>query len=373
MKRSIEPNIKKDISRKIILLSGPRQVGKTTLSKMLSDEYDYLNYDSAHDRLIISEKIWNRKKELIIFDELHKMKNWKSWLKGVYDTESRPPHLFVTGSARLDTVRKVGDSLAGRFFRFRLHPIDVLEAASICKPDEALDRIMRIGGFPEPFLENDDIFYKRWKKTHLDIILRQDLIDLETVNDIKSIETLVELLRYRVGSTISYSNLANDLQKDPKTVKRWLQILENLFIIFPVTPFHQKITRAITKEPKYYFFDTGQVIGDDGAVLENAVACALLKELHRREDILGVDGRLHFIKNKEKKELDFAVFQDGRITHLIEVKLSDDNLSRNFFSFEKYFPDSQKIQLVKNLSREKTYPTGESILKAADFLAELEL
>ncbi len=341
------------------------------MSKMMFSDYDYFNYDSVQDRLIISEKNWNRKKELIIFDELHKMKNWKGWLKGVYDTESRPPHLFVTGSARLDTVRKVGDSLAGRFFRFRLHPIDVLEASAVCKPDEALERIMKIGGFPEPFLENDEIFYKRWKKTHLDIILRQDLIDLETVNDIKSIETLIELLRYRVGSTISYSNLANDLQKDPKTVKRWLQILENLYIIFPVTPFHKKITRAITKEPKYYFFDTGQVIGDEGIILENAVACALLKELHRKEDVLGVDGKLHFIKNKEKKELDFAVFQDGRITHLIEVKLSDDNLSRNFSSFEKYFPDSQKIQLVKNLSREKTYPTGESILKAADFLANL--
>lgn len=373
MKRSIETHIKKDLSKKIILLSGPRQVGKTTLSKMMSNNYDYFNYDSAQDRLAVLEKSWDRKKELIIFDELHKMNNWKGWLKGVYDTEKRPPHLFVTGSARLDTIRKVGDSLAGRFFRFRLHPIDVKEAIAVCSPDEALERIMKTGGFPEPFLENDEVFYKRWKKTHLDIILRQDLIDLETVSDIKSIETLIELLRHRVGSTVSYSNLANDLQKDPKTVKRWLIILENLFIIFPVTPFHKKITRAITKEPKYYFFDTGQVVGDEGVVFENAVACAFLKEIHKKEDVLGVDGKLHFIKNKDKKEIDFAISQDREITHLIETKLSDDNLSRNFSSFEKYFPESEKIQLVKNLSREKTYPTGESILKASDFLAELEL
>ena len=373
MKRLIEPHIVKDLPKKIILLSGPRQVGKTTLSKMILEDYDYLNYDSAQDRLLILEKSWNRNKQMVIFDELHKMDNWKGWLKGVYDTEKKPPYLFVTGSARLDTVRKVGDSLAGRFFRFRLHPIDVKEASVICKPDEALERIMNIGGFPEPFLENDEVFYKRWKKTHLDIILRQDLIDLETVNDIKSIETLIELLRHRVGSTVSYSNLASNLQKDAKTIKRWLGILENLYIIFPVTPWHKNIARAIIKEPKYYFFDTGQVIGNEGVVFENAVACALLKEIHRKEDVLGVDGRLHFVKNKEKKEIDFAVFQDEIITHLIETKLSDDNLSPNFSSFSKYFPDSQKIQLVKNLSREKTYPTGENILKAADFLAGFEL
>jgi uncharacterized protein len=373
MKRLIESYIKKDISRKIILLSGPRQVGKTTLSKMISDDFDYFNYDLASDRVALIEKSWNRKKDLVIFDELHKMKNWKSWIKGVYDTEKRPPHFLVTGSARLDTIRKVGDSLAGRFFRFRLHPVDVKEALSVCDPAEALERIIRTGGFPEPFIENDSVFYKRWKKTHLDIILRQDLIDLESVSDIKSIETLIELLRKRVGSPVSYTNLSNDLQKDPKTIKRWLTILENLFVVFPVTPWHDNIARAILKEPKYYFFDTGQVIGDEGVVFENAVACALLKEIHFKEDVFGTEGRLHFIKDKEKREIDFAIYQDGKITHLIETKLSDDNFSRSFFAFEKYFEDIKKIQLVKNISREKTSMSGIEVLNAAEYLAHFEL
>lgn len=373
MKRLLAEQIKKDIVRKIVLLSGPRQVGKTTLSKMIFEVYDYFNYDAASDRLVLKEKSWNRKKDLIVFDELHKMKNWKSWVKGVFDTEGIPPYILVTGSARLDTIRKVGDSLAGRFFRFRLHPVDVKEALTICDPAVALDRIMTVGGFPEPFIENDLIFYKRWKKSHLDIILRHDLIDLETVSDIKSIETLIELLRHRVGSPVSYANLANDLQKDPKTIKRWLTILENLFVIFPVTPWHENIARSILKEPKYYFFDTAQVIGDEGVVFENAVACAILKEIHRKEDVLGIDGRLHFIKDKEKREIDFAVFQDGSITHLIETKLSDSNLSKNFSTFEKYFPDTKKIQLVKNIDREKTYPSGVDILDAAKYLATIEL
>jgi predicted AAA+ superfamily ATPase len=105
------------------------------------------------------EKSWDRSRELVIFDELHKLKNWKSWLKGIYDTEKIPPSLVVTGSAKLDVYKKVGDSLAGRFFEFRLHPFDMKEIKSVSGTDgldEKLDALLKIGGFPEPFLEGDE-------------------------------------------------------------------------------------------------------------------------------------------------------------------------------------------------------------------------
>ena len=88
---------------------------------------DYFNYDSSEDRLGLVEKSWDRSKDLIIFDELHKIKSWKSWLKGIYDTEGVPPVMIVTGSAKLDSYRKAGDSIAGRFFLFRPHPLDLNE------------------------------------------------------------------------------------------------------------------------------------------------------------------------------------------------------------------------------------------------------
>jgi predicted AAA+ superfamily ATPase len=125
MQRYLEKYIHPDLNNKIILLTGPRQVGKTTLSKMLKADYDYFNYDNLDDRLRLRGKSWDRSKDLIIFDELHKLKNWKSWLKGIYDTEGIPPSILVAGSAKLDTYRRVGDSLAGRFFQFRLHPLDL--------------------------------------------------------------------------------------------------------------------------------------------------------------------------------------------------------------------------------------------------------
>lgn len=219
MKRYIEPFILNDLSHKIVLISGPRQCGKTTLSKQLSEHFDYFNYDAHEDRLALQDKAWDRDQSLIIFDEIHKMKKWKQWLKGIYDKEGIPPQLIVTGSAKLDTYRKVGDSLAGRYFQYRLHPLDLKEIAQQnidIDPAKLFEQFWQCSGFPEPFLKGSETYYKRWQRTHLDIILRQDLIDIHAIRDIKAIETLVALLKNRVGSTVSYANLARDLERDPK-------------------------------------------------------------------------------------------------------------------------------------------------------------
>lgn len=228
MKRYLEKYLLEDLPAKIVLLTGPRQTGKTTLSKMLVSNYDYFNFDNPEHRLSLLERSWDRSKELVIFDELHKLKNWKSWLKGIYDTEGLPPSILVTGSAKLDTYKKMGDSLAGRFFQFRLHPLDLKEIKRRLQPaslDESLDLLLETSNFPEPFLRGSKRFYNRWQRSHLDIILKQDLLDIENVQHIKSIETLIQLLRKRVGSPISYSSLAGDLQCSDKTVKRWLTIV----------------------------------------------------------------------------------------------------------------------------------------------------
>ncbi len=374
MKRYLTDYIKEDLDKKIILLTGPRQTGKTTLSKMSASDFDYFNFDSLADRLSLQEKSWDRSKPLIIFDELHKLKNWKSWLKGVYDTEGIPPSILVTGSAKLDTFKKVGDSLAGRFFQFRLHPLDLKEIHIFLRPDNLeaeLDKLLEFGGFPEPFLIGTKRFYNRWKKSHLDIILKQDLIDIENVQQITQIETLIELLKHRVGSPVSYNSLAQDLQCSDKTVKRWLTILENMYVLFKVSPFHKNVARAIQKTPKFYFYDTGQVIGDQGVKLENAVACAIQKELHFREDCLGEEGKLYYLKNKEGREIDFCITANHTPSLLVEVKWDDSTLSPNFEIFKKYFPDIKMIQISKNLEREKTFPNGAQIRKASKWLTEL--
>ena len=376
MNRYLEKYILEDLPSKIVLLTGPRQTGKTTLSKMLISNYDYLNFDNPEHRLSLLERSWDRSKKLVIFDELHKLKNWKSWLKGIYDTEGFPPSILVTGSAKLDTYKKVGDSLAGRFFQFRLHPLDLKEIKNKLLPDSlpaALDQLLETSNFPEPFLRGTRRFYNRWKRSHLDIILKQDLLDIENVRQISSIETLIQLLRKRVGSPISYSSLAGDLQCSDKTVKRWLTILENMYVVFRVPPFHRNVVRSILKAPKFYFYDTGQVLGNEGAKQENLVAGALLKEIHFLEDCLGERCELYFLRTKDGREIDFFVTRDDSPLLMLEVKWSDSKPSRNFQAFSKFFPNTRKIQLVKGLDREKTYPDGTEIRSTHNWLADFSL
>ena len=373
MKRQYLSYLAEFLEKKLVLVTGPRQSGKTTLAKTLRPNIEYLNFDLEEHRQILLEKSWDRRKDLLIFDEIHKMRQWKSWLKGIYDVEGLKPPIIVTGSAKLDTYRKVGDSLAGRYFQYRLHPLDVRELHRIgdsLTPEQILDRIMSVGGFPEPFLEGNQRFYNLWKKTHLDIILKQDLIVLENISEIKSIELLLDLLKARVGSPISYSSLAGNLNHSDKTIKRWLIMLENIYLIFKLTPYHKNITRSNLKQPKYYFYDCGRVLGDDGVKLENAVACSLLKECQFRNDCLGEDWELKYLSKRGGREIDFVILKDQKPEIMIEVKLSEDTPSRNFSLFSTELPNVKQIQLVKNLKREKTYPSGVEIRNAATWLTK---
>jgi predicted AAA+ superfamily ATPase len=373
MERAIKNYILEDLKEKIVLLSGPRQSGKTTLSRMLVADHEYFNYDLAEDRLPLSEKSWRRDCGLLVLDELHKMNGWKGWLKGVYDTRGVKPPIIVTGSARLDTARKVGDSMAGRFHLHRLHPFDVKEVAGEMEPSEALDRLMHFGGFPEPFIKGEEVFYNRWRKSHLDIILRQDLLDLESVRNIGALETMLELLRDRVGSPISYKSLSEDLSRDPKTIKQWLELLENMFVIFKVTPYHRNIARSLLKEPKYYFYDAGRVRGDGGARFENVVACALKKELDFLEDTRGHDVALNYLRDKDGREIDFVPVVDGKPAAMIEAKLGDGSPVKGFGAFSRYLPGARMVQVVKDLDREASYESGPEVKRAAGWLAKLDL
>ncbi|MFZ1986880.1 MAG: ATP-binding protein, partial [Desulfatitalea sp.] len=373
MKRYLSEPIRKDLKEKIVLLSGPRQVGKTTLARQLTSSHVYLNYDAAADRRILQAQEWDRDSELAVFDELHKMKRWKAWIKGIFDTEGTTPQLLVTGSARLETYKKGGDSLAGRFYSYRLHPLTVHEICSFLEDSSqtALNKLLALGGFPEPYLKNSEAFAKRFRRMHSDTIVREDLLDLEKVRDIKSIEVLIDLLRSRVGSTTSYTSLANDLQVSIHTVKHWLQILENLYIVFSVHPYHKNIARSLLKESKYYLYDTGAVEGDLGAKLENVVACALLRQLHFIEDTTGSRAELHYLRDKDKNEVDFLLMLDNKPVLMVEVKVGgDEGFSPALFRFQGYLNQAQPYQIAYDLTRKKT--KGEArMLPAHEFLKDL--
>jgi predicted AAA+ superfamily ATPase len=378
MERYLKPQILRDLAKKMVLLTGPRQVGKTYLAKSIMAEFrkpQYLNFDVLDDRAVIKARTWPLDSDLLVFDEIHKMKGWKAYLKGVFDGRSPDQSILVTGSARLETFRQGGESLAGRYFHLRLHPLSVKEAApggsaGLSAP-ETLDRLRRLGGFPEPFRGNSEEEAARWRDQYATDLVREDVSDLARIHEIRAMRTLLDLLRTKVGSPLSFSSLARDLQIAPNTVKKYVSILEGLYIIFLVRPYHRRLARAILKEPKAYFYDTGFVTGDAGARFENACAAALLKHVHFLHDTKGRDIDLRYTRTKEGREVDFAVVLDGRPAWLIEAKRGDATPDPSLAFFRAAFKPDRTIQLVQNLRRE-THQNGVEVVRAAEWLAGLE-
>ena len=372
MDRPQLPLIAKDLSKKLVFLTGPRQVGKTHLALALlkdSPKGVYLNYDNLEDRSIIAKAAWLPDTELLVLDELHKMPEWKNYLKGIFDTRSPHLRILVTGSARLDAFRSSGDSLAGRYFRHRLNPFSVAE---ITEASEAtIDVLMTRGGFPEPFLADTDQDASRWRLHYMDGLVRTDILDFERIHDLKAMELTLELLRHRVGSPISIASLAQDVACAPNTIKKYLEILEALFIVFRVTPFHRNIARSLLKEPKLYFYDTGMVKGNDGIRFENMVAVSLLKHVNAIEDYEGSRATLHYLRTKEKKEVDFAVAVEDQPVSIIEAKLTENEPTPSLRYFHERY-GLPAVQVVRHLRLEKM--AGHiAIRRALDFLRELKI
>ena len=371
MERIQKSLISKDLTKKMVFIVGPRQVGKTWLAQEIAKDYSnslYLNYDHREDRDIIHSESWLPTTDLLILDEIHKMKDWKNFLKGVDDTSPEKLQILVTGSARLDIFRQSGDSLAGRYFLHHLLPFSYKESSLGKK--FPIDHLMERGGFPEPVLAETPEDAIRWRNQYAESLIRYDILDFENIHDLRAIQLLFHLLRSRVGSPVSCKSISEDIGKSPNTIKKYIQILEALFIVFRITPYARNISRSLRKEPKLYFYDTGLVQGDEGVRFENFIAVSLLKHLSFVHDIKGTITQLHYLRTKERQEVDFCLVINGQAKLMVEAKHSDSTASRHLHYFNKRF-DIPGVQVVRYLKKE--HVSGNiTVRKAESFLLELK-
>jgi predicted AAA+ superfamily ATPase len=377
----------------MIFLAGPRQSGKTTLTKIIAEQFTntlYFNWDivSHREKLLKNSAFFEeveRRGEgrpLIIFDEIHKYRDWKNYLKGVYDQFHDDYQFLVSGSGRLDIYQKGGDSLAGRYFMFHLWPFTLSELGERATPfkqfiDDPL-RIMssanqdlqqiwkslaELSGFPEPYLSGKVNTWRRWSGGYAQQLIREDIRDITDIKSSAAMETLYHLLPSKVGSPLSIPSLSRDLQVSYNSIQNWISVFERFFMLFSITPWTAKIARAIQKERKIYLFDTPRIM-DKGARFENMVALDLWRAITSWNDIGYGNFSLHFIKNKEQQEVDFLLARDNEPFLLIEAKATELQPSATLRKFQQAL-SVPALQLVNEGEGYRVFTNGEQKIVVA--------
>ncbi|MBI1860727.1 MAG: ATP-binding protein [Deltaproteobacteria bacterium] len=346
----------------MVFVGGPRQVGKTTLAFQLLGNADpeqsaYFNWDIHGTKTRILNHELPVDQKLLVFDEIHKYRQWRNFLKGLFDQYKSKKEILVTGSARLDVFRRGGDALTGRYHYYRFHPLSLCEISQQPKSSD-LDHLLKFGGFPEPFLKGEERAWKVWQNERVTRVVQEDLISLERVNELSQLSLLAEILPIRVGSLLSLNNLRTELKVSYEAVARWIEIFDNLYYSFRISPFGFAPLRTAKKEKKLYLWDWSSV-PNESARVENFVASHLLKYCHARYDHFGERLELLFLRSPIGKEIDFLVCDRKKPVFAVECKSGDREVSSSikYFAPRMPIPRFFQVHLGKKHVEVKDYRT----------------
>jgi len=326
-----------------------------------------MNWDIDEDRTRILNKEF-KKSPLWVFDEIHKYSKWRNYLKGIYDKTGSSQKILVTGSAKLDILRKGGDSLQGRYYFIRLMPLTFSELKMRSQKD--VRYLYNLSGFPEPFLKGTKTNANRWSRFYRQRIVREEVSSNEQFNDLATIEIMYNRLPDLAGGTLSINSLAEDIQVSNKTLGKWIDALERLYAIFRVPPFGSPKIKAVKKLQKVFFFDWN-AIHDEGSRFENFIAVHLLKWIYYEQDIRGRDVDLRYYRDKYGREVDFIITENGKPIHFIEAKLSDSTVTKGLSYIRSKYPDIRAT--IVHLKGKKDFISKEGIehIPAYKLLSEL--
>lgn len=365
--RYLRSVVEEDLRQKMVFIGGPRQVGKTSLARSLLPAPECeLNFDIEEQRRAILRRELPAG-DFLFFDEIHKYRGWRNFLKGLFDQYGLRKRILVTGSARLDLYRFGGDSLQGRYFYLRLHPFSVAELGG---DTDVLPALLTLGGFPEPFLSGSERFARRWALSYRERLIREEVTSLESVSDLGKLELMATSLPERVGSPLSINSLREDLQLAHQTVARWIDILERLYGIFRIAPFGAPRLRAVKKERKHYHYDWS-IIADPAARFENLVASHLLKWVEYQIDCEGRAVELRYFRDIDGREVDFVITHGKNVMALVECKLDDAPVSPGLKYLKSRFPNATAWQVSAHGSRDFESAEGIRVAPAVRLLREL--
>ncbi len=401
MRRIYQETLRRHLSkyRQMAFLMGPRQAGKTTLSLEAAGEWPvhfYFNWDNPAERLLFLEGVGaiakqaglgeiQETKPILIFDEIHKFGKWKNFLKGFFDLYEKAARIIVTGSSRLNIYKRGGDSLMGRYFYYRIHPLSVAEIVApewneeeirpVPKPvsDGDWAALLEHGGFPEPFIQRSLPFSRRWKSIRKDQLFREDIRDGTRIQELAQLELLAELLRNQAAQSMDYLSLSKKVGVAIDTVRRWVEVLKSFYYCFSLQPWSKNIARSLLKEPKIYLWDWA-LVEEEGHRHENLVASHLLKAVHFWTDQGLGDYGLYYLRTKDQHEVDFLVTKEKKPWFLVEVKSKAKGLSPALYRFQEETGAPHAFQIAfdlpfvnKNCFEEK----GPILVPARTFLSQL--
>jgi predicted AAA+ superfamily ATPase len=364
--------------RQMRFITGPRQCGKTTMAKeKLKNESStdlYFDWESKKTREKYRNEVnflpsnQNKKKKWVCFDEIHKMPKWKNILKGIFDTYEYNYNFMITGSARLDVLRRSGDSLTGRYFTFKLSPFILYETLQNYKSDflpeekslnyvlknvegkkfeqEKMQNLIEFSGFPDPYINCNKVFLKKWNGEYFETIIRTDMRDLSNIQYLEKAMDLIYLLPNKIGSPVSIDSLVQDVELNHRTVGRYLNHLALNYLIFFIPPYTGNIKRLNKKAKKAYFYNYS-IIEDDGLKFENFVAFELKARIDLWNDKTPDKFDIFYVKTRDGRETDFLITRNSKPYFLCEAKLSEMKIDSHHKYFSERLGQIPFIQVVQ--------------------------